>query len=394
MNMTNLHFHGLAVSPQRGQDDVLGMMAKPGETLHYSLHIPLEQAPGLFWYHTHPHGESMRQDLDGMSGAIVVEGIDRYAPEVRGLRERIFVLRERSVDPHGDEVASLKRALSIPKAACGSSEHDLERVFTLNDSLAPSIDIAPGEQQFWRIVNAAPDRYADLTLGGQPFKVVALDGMPFGLTSEARTFIEEDHVLLPPGGRVEAIVTGPPASANIALRTRCIDTGADGDWNPEMILARITPERRSIASIHEIPIAKQPPLRKIVDVTAFEKTPPDFTVNFTEDKSGFYINGEKYQPDAKPMTEARVGTYQHWRIVNNTQEIHPMHIHQVHFLAYAVNGRPIPLPLWLDTVNVPVRGSVDVIMDFTDPVIRGMSVFHCHLLNHEDKGMMAKIFFK
>jgi FtsP/CotA-like multicopper oxidase with cupredoxin domain len=77
MNMTNIHFHGLTVSPKPGQDDVLGMMAKPGQTLHYSLRIPPEQPPGLFWYHTHPHGESMRQDLDGMSGAIVVEGIDR-----------------------------------------------------------------------------------------------------------------------------------------------------------------------------------------------------------------------------------------------------------------------------------------------------------------------------
>jgi FtsP/CotA-like multicopper oxidase with cupredoxin domain len=137
--------------------------------------------------------------------------------------------------------------------------------------------------------------------GGQPFKIVALDGMPLGFTSETMTFAEEDHVLLPPGGRVEAIVTGPRANANIALRTQCVDTGAAGDWNPEMILANITPERR---------------------------------------------------------------------------------------------GRAIPFPVWLDTVNVPVQGYFDVIMDFTDPVIRGMSVFHCHLLNHEDKGMMAKVLFQ
>jgi FtsP/CotA-like multicopper oxidase with cupredoxin domain len=173
-----------------------------------------------------------------------------------------------------------------------------------------------------------------------------------------------------------------------------VDTGAAGDWNPEMILANIMPERPPAASTHDIPIDTKPPVRKIVDVTPFEKKSPDFTVNFTEDKSGFYINGEKYQPDAKPMTEARVGTYQHWRIVNSTQEIHPMHIHQVHFLAYAIDGHVIPFPVWLDTVNVPVGGDVDVIMDFTDPVIRGMSVFHCHLLNHEDKGMMAKILFQ
>ena len=94
------------------------------------------------------------------------------------------------------------------------------------------------------------------------------------------------------------------------------------------------------------------------------------------------------------MTTARVGTYQHWRIVNATAELHPFHIHQVHFLTYAQNGTPLPTPAWLDTVNVPVAGTVDVILDLTDPVIKGMSVFHCHLLNHEDKGMMAKVLFK
>ncbi|HZZ16297.1 MAG TPA: multicopper oxidase domain-containing protein, partial [Candidatus Sulfotelmatobacter sp.] len=115
---------------------------------------------------------------------------------------------------------------------------------------------------------------------------------------------------------------------------------------------------------------------------------------FTEDKNGFYINGRKYTPDASPMTTARVGTYRHWRIINQSAELHPFHIHQVHFLAYAENGVTLAHPEWLDTVNVPYRGSVDVILDFTDPVIKGMSVFHCHLLNHEDKGMMAKILFK
>ena len=115
---------------------------------------------------------------------------------------------------------------------------------------------------------------------------------------------------------------------------------------------------------------------------------------FSEDKKGFYINGQTFSPDAQPMVRATVGELQHWRIVNDTRELHPFHIHQVHFLAYLENNRPLPDPQWLDTVNVATGGSVDVVMDFTDPIIRGMSVFHCHLLNHEDKGMMAKILFE
>jgi FtsP/CotA-like multicopper oxidase with cupredoxin domain len=95
-----------------------------------------------------------------------------------------------------------------------------------------------------------------------------------------------------------------------------------------------------------------------------------------------------------PMLTVNVGSLKHWRVVNPTKEVHPFHIHQVHFLAYAVGGKPVKDPVWLDTVNVPYGSSVDLIMDFTDPIIRGMSLFHCHLLKHEDKGMMAKILFR
>jgi suppressor of ftsI len=394
MNMTNLHFHGLTISPKRGQDDVIGMIARPGESLHYLVDIPKDQVPGLFWYHTHPHGESMRQDLDGMSGALVVEGIDRYVPEIRGLRERIFVIRERPVDSHSStQVAALEQSLGIPRVRCGSAEQSLERVFTINNVLRPSINIAPHERQFWRIVNAAPDRYADLQLDGQIFKVVAMDGMPLAYTQPARRFLKSDHVLVPPGGRVEAIVEGPPQSG-ATLRTRCVDTGVAGDWNPEMVLADINPNSSAGEEHQSVKPDHGPATPKLVDLGRFEKTNPDFVVRFTEDKQGFYINSQKYEPSAEPMVRVHIGTYQHWRIVNDTREIHPMHIHQVHFLAFATNHTSMRNPLWLDTVNVPVNGSVDVVMDFTNPVIRGLSVFHCHLLNHEDKGMMAKILFE
>jgi FtsP/CotA-like multicopper oxidase with cupredoxin domain len=65
------------------------------------------------------------------------------------------------------------------------------------------------------------------------------------------------------------------------------------------------------------------------------------------------------------MTRGRAGAYQHWRVVNKTHEVHPFHIHQVHFLFYATNDRPEPEREWLDTVNVPTESSVDLIMDFT-----------------------------
>jgi FtsP/CotA-like multicopper oxidase with cupredoxin domain len=129
-------------------------------------------------------------------------------------------------------------------------------------------------------------------------------------------------------------------------------------------------------------------------IARMENSPSDFVVTFTEDKKGFYINGKKYANSDPPMTSVSIGGFHHWRVANNTHEVHPFHIHQVHFLAYAQNGTRVSRPEWLDTVEVPVEGNVDLMMDFTDPIIRGVSLFHCHLLSHEDKGMMAKILFK
>ena len=397
MDMTNLHFHGLSVSPDATQDDVLTMLAKPGEVLHYAVEIPRDHPPGLFWYHTHPHGESHRQTLDGMSGAIVIEGMERYVPEVARLPERVLIVRGRSIE-HDPNAAALTRDVEMPAKECGGAEPATE-IFTVNGAVRPRIEIAPNERQFWRIVNASADRYVDLQLDGQTFEIVALDGMPLAYRDPKHPTRVTNHLLIAPAGRLEAIVTGPPPGTRTALRTLCVDTGPVGDPNPEMMLADLVPPSSGLTASaaprgQAHAIDDRPPVYKPVDVEPIKKTAPDFTVTFTEDKNGFYINGRKFAMDASPMTTAPVGTYQHWRIVNATAELHPFHIHQVHFLAYAQNGAPLPNPAWLDTVNIPVAGTVDVILDFTDPVIKGMSVFHCHLLNHEDKGMMAKVLFK
>jgi len=395
MQMTNLHFHGLHVSPNAPQDDVLDMMASPGETLHYSVQVPPQQPPGLYWYHTHSHGESYMQDLDGMSGAIVVEGIERYVPEVRNMRERILVLRDLVLPNDTAKRKTLMESVAMQTTQCGSATEKPERAFTVNGTLRPKIDIAPGERQFWRIVNASPDLYADLELDSGSFEVVALDGMPLGYHDPSIHTRSMKHMLLPPAGRVEAIVTGPPADSHPALHSRCFDTGPDGDSNPAMILADIVSAQPSKSQARppngEAPVyATFPP----TVLSRVETSEPQFVVTFTEDKQGFYINGQKFEMNSGPMLTVDVGSLQHWRVVNSTKEVHPFHIHQVHFLAYAADGTPVKNPAWVDTVNVPYGGTVDLVMDFTDPIIRGMSLFHCHLLKHEDKGMMAKILFR
>jgi suppressor of ftsI len=395
MNMTNLHFHGLHVSPNAPQDDVLDMMASPGETLHYAVQVPPQQPPGLYWYHTHSHGESYVQDLDGMSGAIVVEGIERYAPEVRNMRERILVLRNLVLPADPAERQSVMESVAMQRPQCGAATEKPEAAFTVNGTLRPKIDIAPGERQFWRIVNASPDLYADLELDSESFEVVALDGMPLAYHDPSIRTRSMSHVLVPPAGRVEAIVTGPPADSHVALRSRCFDTGPDGDSNPAMVLADIISARPP--NLQPRPALGGEPVYATFSPTILERvesSEPQFVVTFTEDKQGFYINNQKFEMNSGPMLTVDVGSLQHWRVTNSTKEVHPFHIHQVHFLSYAVDGKSVKDPVWVDTVNVPYGSSVDLIMDFTDPIIRGMSLFHCHLLKHEDKGMMAKILFR
>jgi FtsP/CotA-like multicopper oxidase with cupredoxin domain len=395
MNMTNLHFHGLHVSPNKPQDDVLTMIAAPGETLHYSVQVPPQQPPGLYWYHTHSHGESYIQDLDGMSGAIIVEGIERYVPEVLKMRERILVVRDLVLPSDTAERKSVMESVAMQTTQCGTAPEKPERAFTVNGSLRPQIDIAPGERQFWRIVNASPDRYVDLELDSASLDVVALDGMPLAYHDPSILKRSMNHVLLPPAGRVEAIVTGPPADSHAALRSLCFDTGPDGDSNPAMVLADLVSAqpsnlqaRRALGGAPVYVTFPQTVLKRV------EASEPQFVVTFTEDKQGFYINGQKFEMNSGPMLTVNVGSIQHWRVTNPTREVHPFHIHQVHFLTYAVSEKPVKDSEWLDTVNVPYGSSVDLVMDFTDPIIRGMSLFHCHLLSHEDKGMMAKILFR
>jgi FtsP/CotA-like multicopper oxidase with cupredoxin domain len=397
MNMTNLHFHGLHVSPNTPQDDVLSMMAMPGASLQYVVNIPLDQPPGLYWYHTHPHGESYQQGLDGMSGAIVIDGMDRYVPEIARLRERVLILRDRVVEESDPAGPNIKRIVQLSAKGCRADTEVPERVFTVNGVLRPRIAIAVGERQFWRIVNASPDLYADLKVDTEQLEIIALDGMPLAFHDPRRRRALADHILIPPAGRVEAIVTGPIRGAHASLRTLCFDTGPDGDPNPAMVLADIVDTTRAaparvISSHHAAHPIYKPLSAKLV--MGVENGSPEFVVTFTEDKGGFYINGKKFGMADPPMTTVVTGTYRHWRVVNNTSEVHPFHIHQVHFLAYSQNGEHLAHPEWLDTVNVPVQGSVDLIMDFTDPIIRGVSLFHCHLLSHEDKGMMAKILFR
>jgi suppressor of ftsI len=221
-----------------------------------------------------------------------------------------------------------------------------------------------------------------LTVDTESIAVVAFNGMPLAYHDPTRRTESRQHVLLAPGGRVEFIVNGPKRGVTASLRSRCVNTGPDGDPNPAMVLADLDTSqaqepRRRLDALSETSGYNRGVYRPLSSrvLTHVQTASPQFVVKFTEDKNGFYINGKKYTPAYDPMITVDIGSYVHWRIVNATHEIHPFHIHQVHFRVYRQSGVAIRRPEWMDTVNVAPGGSVDVVMDFTNPIIRGYQYF-------------------
>ena len=155
------------------------------------------------------------------------------------MRERILVLRNFVLPPGASERKTVMESVAMQTTQCGTASEKPEAAFTVNGTLRPKIDIAPGERQFWRIVNASPDLYVDLEVDSVSLEVIALDGMPLAYHDPSVRKRSMSHVLLPPAGRLEAIVTGPPADSHAALRSLCFDAGPDGDSNPAMVLADI-----------------------------------------------------------------------------------------------------------------------------------------------------------
>ncbi|MBV8581657.1 MAG: multicopper oxidase domain-containing protein, partial [Candidatus Eremiobacteraeota bacterium] len=366
----NVHFHGLTVAPSPPGDEVLMTLAHPGQTLHYRVVIPRDHEPGLYWYHPHAHGEAYYDVTNGMAGAIVVDGMQRHLPALAAMRERVVVLRDVPTGPGfvdddmpmSGTVATAHRSRRIARSGAGRAcraETGLQP--TLNRRVDARIGIRPGERQFFRVVNASAARYYDLSVDGTPLELVALDGVPLDAypgTPPTRTV---QHVLVPPAGRAEFVVSGLDHST--MLRSACVDTGAAGDANPAVVLAHLVDPTTVAggAAASDAPTLSAEPLRVGAplphNVLSRALQPPAArrTIRFTEDDHGFYLDGKVFAMDAPPAIVARSGTVEEWTLTNATDEVHAFHIHQVHFVPLAVDGTAVAPRTWADTVNVPPR---------------------------------------
>jgi suppressor of ftsI len=417
----NLHFHGLTVSPRGHSDNVLGLLAKPGQTLQYVVHVPSNQEPGLYWYHMHVHGETSYQVGEGgMSGAIIIEGLTRHLPELAKMKQRLIIVRATGIGQNapprddGDDADSMgpndgMSGMNMPAPENIRPQFSNTQpcsfkdglTVTLNGAYHPVISISPGEKQFFRVVNATGHKTLRLNVEGEKLEVVAIDGFALDTYPGTPPTRMESSVIIPPASRAEFVVTGP-TSRRARFRTLCYNTGPNGDADPHIWLGDlVAPKHPDGGDFSNRPLTVGEPLAANVYDTALPPPAAKRLVVFSENaKPRFFINGKSFSIKDPPMFVVHTGTVEEWHVENVTYEIHDFHIHQIHFLVESVNGVKVTHPYWADSFIVPHRigigkksvpGSVVMLMDFRDPIIRGEFLFHCHILDHEDQGMMAKI---
>ena len=175
---TNLHVHGLHVSPQANHDNVY-LEIKPGRTFHYEYSIPDDQDPGTFWYHPHRHMLVEQQIFAGLSGGIIVQG--RLDDELARIPQRIMVIQSTELcDQTGHSVPfgdSGSQKCSVPGRTVPVADSDEQYTpLLINGALNPIVHIRPGQIQRWRIINANDNRIVKLTLANQTVQVLAQDG--------------------------------------------------------------------------------------------------------------------------------------------------------------------------------------------------------------------------
>ncbi|HEX4219965.1 MAG TPA: multicopper oxidase family protein [Acidimicrobiales bacterium] len=368
---TNLHTHGLHVTPRSPADNVL-MALDPGHRYRYEFDIPADHPAGTYWYHAHWGMLTDSQVFGGLFGALVVRGELDQLEGIAGLPERVMVLSQLQ---------------TIDGAIVEGDMSPIDQQVTLINGLyQPTVRAGPGETQRWRLVNAGTLFYR-LRLDGHPLRVIGIDGNP--LTVEEPT----DVLQIPPGGRADVLVT---ADAEGAFAFRSLSWKPLGNfYGTAMVpvpqtVANLqvpstttgTPSRRRstgllpLDDLRDVPIAR----RRVFELAERE---PRGTGRL--DKYEYFINGRKFDPWVVNSIML-LGTVEEWEFVNLTYEPHPVHIHINPFQVVARNGVADYENHYRDTAILPPFGSLTVRTRFTEFV--GIFVWHCHILFHEDNGMM------
>lgn len=389
---SNLHYHGLHVPPTGNADNVF-IHVPSGETQTYEFTIPEDHPAGTFWYHPHRHGWVADQVFGGLAGLFVIRGELDDIPEVKAAKEEFLVLQD-------FDAAGSSGWRGNPMMQMMGREG---AIVTANGQVNPSLSIPAGGLLRLRILNASPSRFYLLSLEDHPMHLIATDG---GAIPEPAELAE---VLLTPGERIEVLVRGdryavadrPPGQYRLLSkpynRGGMMGGGMMGrgmmgrgrmgnpsNSNRTQTLATFTYGE----SVQQVPLPKQLlPVEALPEPAATKQ----FTLNHGMARGMgmvFLINGQVFDPQ-RLDTQVKLGTVEDWEITTTGTMDHPFHLHTNPVQVVSRNGRPTPYRAWKDTVLVMRGETVRLRVPFRD--FAGKTVYHCHILDHEDLGMMGSV---
>lgn len=368
---STVHWHGLPVPSE--QDGGPDMPVKPGETRHYTFRLP-DDCAGTYWYHPHPLTGVVEQVSHGLAGPLIVRSATdplRHLPEQHWVISDISLDKDGQVTPHGfHEWIDGREGKSV----------------LINGMLMPQISLE--ETVRVRVWNCCSARYLKLSIPGASLIQVGSDG---GLLSRAMPAAES--LMLAPGQRAELVVSGQDGDYKLALlpydRHKMHGPAPDAALDIAAVRLRNTEK-----------VAIPQPLRDITpavfDGQKHQVLLMEHMGKLMEDHHGrpgrgFWLNGQSFDLERMDL-HSNVGQTDEWTFINATKMDHPMHIHggQFQIIEYLYGGvRTVPdVPGWYDTVNLRAGESVKVLMRQTRP---GMRMYHCHILEHEELGMMGNL---
>jgi FtsP/CotA-like multicopper oxidase with cupredoxin domain len=365
---TTIHWHGLRIPVEMdGVPKHSGPAIRPGATFRYDFTVP---DAGLFWYH--PHFHSTAQVGDGLYGTLLVDD----PKEPTGFGDSVVLqLSDASVDEQG-------QFLSHEAGGTFSTLFGREgEPLLVNGKVRPVLRARVGVPQRWRIVNSARSRYFQLALPGHRFVRIGGDG---GLIGRA---IEIEQLVIIPGERADVIVvpTGNPGD-ELVMRWVPYDRGYGSVYNrPDEPLMRF-----QLTNDAPVPAPTLPAPKRVIapiDLTAATQVEIEFTRNDIDGKFFLGVNGVPSGHD-EPF-KARTGETQVWTVGNRMDWNHPFHLHGFFFQVLDEGGQPKDPIEWKDTVDVPVKKEIKVAIKYDDRP--GMWMFHCHILDHADAGMMGML---
>jgi FtsP/CotA-like multicopper oxidase with cupredoxin domain len=364
----NIHFHGLHVTPTA--DNALRIVA-PGTSWTYVVKIPADHPVGTFWYHSHAHLNSEMQVHNGMSGSIIIEGIlPLYYPSLKDIREVVIQLKD------------LQYFNATPNFIPLNIDSNAVTARTVNGVRNPTIFIQPNEVQIWHVFNIGADIFYQFNVSGTTFYEIQRDARPTPMVTPL-TGIE-----MGPGTRVSLLVVGPP-QGEYTVQTDYIDNYRPfGDVYPATQLATLVSSGTTLSEV-SIPSSGGPNVTDLRNSVNKPKRLLHFNQTHTIPIL-YYVNNKLFDPTRVDIT-IEVGDIETWLIWNDSSENHWFHIHQTDFQVTVINGVAQPFVGYQDTVIMPRNTVVEVVIPFTNPAIVGKFMFHCHILEHEDTGMMGVV---